>query len=390
MSCRLDIEAVVKAVRDALPAGNQHAALHEPWFCGNEWIYVKDCLDTNWVSSSGKYVDELEERLVAYTGARHAVAVINGTAALHMCLRLTDVRPGDEVLVPSLTFIATANAIAYCSATPHFVDSSLITLGLDPEKLADYLKDIAEVRGDDCFNRHTGARISAVIPMHTFGHPVDMDFLLEVAARFHIVVIEDAAESLGSHYKNCHTGNHGKAAALSFSGNKIVTTGGGGAILTNDGAIAQRANHLTTTARVAHRWSFMHDEVGYNYRMPNLNAALGCAQLEKLAEFVAHKRNLAARYQAAFSDVKGLCVFCEPEFAKSNYWLNVLLLEAVHAGERDALLDALNSEGLMARPLWTLMHQLPMYRGCPRMPLATAESLAQRAINIPSSAFLDS
>ena len=388
MSPPLDIAAIVSGIHHVLPAENPRAALHEPWFCGNEWNYVKECLDTGWVSTAGKYVGKFESMLAGATGARHAIAVVNGTAALHVCLQLGGVRNGDEVLAPSLTFIATANAIAYCNATPHFVDSCLDTLGLDPHKLADYLADIAEIRGDECFNRKSGARISAVVPMHTFGHPVDMDPLIETAARYRIAVIEDAAESLGSYYKGRHTGNDGLLSALSFNGNKIVTTGGGGAILTNDRALAERARHITTTARVAHRWSFLHDEVGYNYRLPNLNAALGCAQLEKLAGFVASKRRLAARYQDTLSGIGGLTPFCETSFAKSNYWLNVLLLDASHAGERDALLEALNNDGLMARPVWTLMHELPMFRDCPRMPLPVAEQLAACIVNVPSSPFL--
>ena len=387
MTTGLDIAGIISGIRRAIPSGWTTAALHEPSFSGNEWSYVKECLDTGWVSTAGRYVGEFESRLASYTGARHAIAVVNGTAALHACLKLAGVSRDDEVLSPSLTFIATANAISYCDAHPHFVDSAQNTLGIDPRALDAYLRDIAEVRGEDCFNRRTGARIRAVVPMHTFGHPVDMDLLLEVAERFRIVVVEDAAESLGTLYKGRHTGNHGLLSALSFNGNKIVTTGGG-AILTNNDTVAKNARHITTTARVAHRWSFLHDTVGYNYRMPNLNAALGCAQMEKLSESVGLKRELAARYQRELAEISGLTVFREPEFGRSNYWLNVMILSPALAGLRDSLLQALNDDGLMARPVWTLMHELPMFKGCQRMPLPVAEQLSACIVNIPSSPFL--
>ena len=384
----LNPDAVIAALRTALSRKHGDIAIHEPWFIGNEWGYVRDCLDTGWVSSSGKYVDRFEADLVAYTGAKHAVAVVNGTAALHICLKLAGVQPGDEVVIPALTFIATANAVSYCGATPHFADSANATLGLDPDKLSDYLGDIAEVRGDTCINRKTGATIRAVVPMHTFGHPVEIERLLEVAARFRLEVVEDAAESLGSFYKDRHTGTFGMVSALSFNGNKVVTTGGGGAMLTNDDTLARHAKHLSTTARLPHKWSFIHDEVGYNYRLPNINAALGCAQLEQLPGFVRRKRELAAAYRNALAGVSGLSFFTEPACARSNYWLNALVLDQASAGYRDGLLDAFNAQGIMARPVWTLMHRLPMYQSCPRMPLGTAEDLERRLINIPSSPFL--
>ncbi|MBI4191191.1 MAG: LegC family aminotransferase [Betaproteobacteria bacterium] len=381
-------DAVIAALRTVLPGKQGNIALHEPWFIGKEWEYVKDCLDTGWVSSNGKYVDRFEVQLAEYTGARHAIAVVNGTAALHVCLKLAGVQPGEEVVIPALTFIATANAVSYCGATPHFADSANATLGLDPAKLSDYLGDTAEVRGGTCVNRKTGATIRAAVPMHTFGHPMEIENLLEVAARFKLVVIEDAAESLGSFYKDSHTGIFGRVSALSFNGNKVVTTGGGGAVLTNDDALAKYARHLTTTARLPHKWSFVHDEVGYNYRLPNINAALGCAQLEQLPEFVRRKRELAAAYRSAFSGVRGVRFFTEPPHARSNYWLNALVLDAAVSDRRDQLLDTLNAQGIMARPVWTLMHRLPMYQSCPRMPLDTAEDLERRLINIPSSPFL--
>jgi perosamine synthetase len=380
--------AVIAALRSVLPATDKPIHLHEPIFAGNEWAYVKDCLDTGWVSSVGKYVDRFEQQLAEFTGVKRAVAVVNGTAALHACLVLVGVEAGDEVLVPALTFIATANAVSYCGATPHFVDSAENTLGLDPRKLESYLGEIAEVRDGGCFNRKTGARIKAVVPMHTFGHPVDLDPLVEVCRRYRLELVEDAAESIGSYYKGRHTGNWGRVSALSFNGNKVVTTGGGGAILTNDEELGKLAKHLTTTARLPHKWSFLHDRVGYNYRLPNINAALGCAQLEQLPGFIERKRALAARYAAAFEDVQGVRFFTEPTFAKSIYWLNVLLLDDAFSSERDALLDLTNGSGIGTRPVWTLMHRLSIYEDCPRMDLSCAENLERRLVNLPSSANL--
>jgi perosamine synthetase len=379
------VKAVLDAARRVVPARPGPVALHEPEFRGNEREYVRECLDTGWVSSVGKFVERFEGMLVEVTGAKHAIAVVNGTAALHACLLLAGVRRDDEVLIPALTFIATANAVSYVGAVPHFVDSTERTLGVDAAKLDAYLRTVAEVRDGACRNRATGAVIRALVPMHTFGHPADLDELAALCERWKLVLVEDAAESLGSLYKGRHTGNVGRVAALSFNGNKPVTTGGGGAILTNDPVLAKRAKHLTTTARVPHRWSFLHDEVGYNYRLPNLNAALGCAQLERFPDILARKRRLAARYLEAFRDVRGASIAAEPAETKSNYWLVTLLLAQPDLALRDALLDALNEAGLMARPVWTPMHRLPMYAACPRMDLAGAESLEARIVNLPSS-----
>lgn len=381
--------AVINALKAVLPAGGEPISLHEPSFGGNEWVYVKECLDTGWVSSVGKFVDRFEQQLADYTGVKHAVAVVNGTAALHVCLKLVGVEQGDEVLIPTLTFIATANAVSYCGAIPHFVDSDETTLGLDPQKLELHLKEIAEIRSEGCFNKKTGRRIKAVLPMHTFGHPVDLDPLVEVCRHYQLELVEDAAESLGSYYKGRHTGNWGKVSALSFNGNKVITTGGGGAILTNDEQLGKLAKHLTTTARVPHKWSFIHDQIGYNYRLPNINAALGCAQLEQLPNFIKNKRELAAKYRGAFAGIAGIRFFAEPGFAQSNYWLNALLLDKCFARQMDALLEATNSQGIMTRPVWTLMHKLEMYKSCPRVDdLSVAEDIEQRLINIPSSANL--
>jgi aminotransferase in exopolysaccharide biosynthesis len=377
---------IVDAVRTVVGPGP--VALHEPRFAGNEWAYVKECLDSTFVSSVGRFVDRFEADLAAFTGAKHAVAMVNGTAALHIALRLAGVQPNDEVLIPALTFVATANAVSYCDAMPHLADSAESDLGLDPRALRDYLRANTDIRDKQCVNRATGRVIRCVVPMHAFGHPVDIDGILSVARDFHLSVVEDAAESLGSTVHGRHTGTFGLLGTLSFNGNKTVTTGGGGAILTNDSALAKRAKHLTTTAKVAHRWEYRHDEIGYNYRMPNINAALGCAQLEQLPGFLRAKRRLFERYAAAFSDLRAVRLVAEPKGCRSNYWLQTLLLNSSSASQRDSILAATNEAGFMTRPTWTLMHRLPPYRECPRMPLPVAESLEARLINLPSSAHL--
>ena len=296
------VRNVYKTLKQVLPS-REFISLHEPSFSGNEWNYVKECLDSGWVSSVGEYVNKFEHDLVDYTGVKHAVATVNGTAALHICLKLIGTQPNDEILLPALTFVAAANAICYCKAIPHFVDNAENTLGLCPSKLEDYLKEVSEIRSGQCINKLTNRCIKAVVPMHTFGHPVDLDPLVEICEKYNLGLIEDAAESLGSFYKGHHTGNWGVLSALSFNGNKVITTGGGGAILTNDGNLAKEAKHLTTTAKVTHQWEYIHDKIGYNYRLPNINAALGCAQLEQLPNHLKSKRKLAQRYQKAFEKV---------------------------------------------------------------------------------------
>ena len=374
--------AVVKALASV---ARPPAALHEPEIAGNEWTYVKECLDTGWVSSVGSYVDRFETMIAEQTGAKHAVATVNGTAALHACYVLAGVEAGDEVIVPSLTFVGTANAVAYLGAIPHFADSEEQTLGLDAAKLEKHLNETAEITSGRCVNRLTGRPIKAAVVVHLFGHPANLDALNSVCRRFGIGLIEDAAESLGSYYKGRHTGNDGRLAALSFNGNKIVTTGGGGAILTNDDALATAAKHLTTTAKRPHAWAYDHDRVGFNYRMPNINAAMGCAQLERLEDMLERKRVLAERYRQAFVGMPGIGVFSEPADCRSNFWLNTLVLEGADAALRDAILEESGAAGLMCRPAWTPMHRLPMYEDCPRMDLGVAEDLYERIINVPSS-----
>lgn len=382
------VAGIVAAVRQVLGPADSTVALHEPEFTGREWEYVKDCIDTGWVSSVGAYVDRFERDLIEVTGAKHAIATSNGTSALHICLLLAGVQAGDEVLMPTLTFIATANAVSYIGAVPHFIDSEAVSLGLDAARLDQHLSEVAQIVEGVCINRQTRAPIRALVVMHVFGHPCDLDALADVARRWKIPLIEDAAESLGSSYRGQHTGNVGLLSALSFNGNKVITTGGGGAILTNDPALGRRAKHLTTTARTPHRWSFLHDEVGYNYRLPNLNAALGCAQLERLPSLLQRKRQLAARYQQAFAHVPAASFLVEPAGTSSNYWLNAIVLEPQGHAHRDELLAALNDAGYMSRPLWTLMHKLPMYRNCPRADLSVAERMEASVINLPSSAKL--
>jgi len=380
------VDSLVTALRGALGEGN--FTLHEPRFAGNEQRYVKKCIESSFVSSVGAYVDRFESELAAYTGARRAVAVVNGTAALQVALRLAEVQAHDEVIVPTLTFVATANAVHYLGAIPHFVDINLSTLGLDPLALREWLHAMAEPTMGFYRNRESGRRLRAVIATHTFGHPCDVDGLLKVARDYRLTLVEDAAESLGSFFEGQHTGTFGRVGTLSFNGNKIVTTGGGGAILTNDESLAKHAKHLTTTAKLPHRWDYVHDEVGYNFRMPNLNAALGCAQLEQLPEFLASKRRLFARYQGAFASLENVSLMVEPRKCYSNYWLQTLLLDSSISDLRDEVLRSTTEAGFGTRPVWRLMHQLLPYKSCPRAPLPVAETLERRLINLPSSAGL--
>jgi perosamine synthetase len=382
--------SLAKKITDAIHQviGFTPAGLHEPNFDGEEMVYLQECIDSTYVSSVGKFVDEFEARLIEFTGAKYAIATVNGTAALHIALLLADVKPNEEVLIPSLTFIATANAVSYCNAIPHFVDSESETLGIDSGKLREYLRVITEQRSGKCVNKKTGRVIKALVPMHTFGHPSDLEGLLSVAREFNLVLVEDAAESLGSFYEGQHTGTFGKMSSLSFNGNKIVTTGGGGALLTNDSVLAKRAKHITTTSRVPHKWEFSHDEVGFNYRMPNLNAALGCAQMEQLAFKLSCKRKLTDSYQREFSAIKGVSLKLEVLGSQSNYWLNALILDRESEALLDQVLTMTNNAGISTRPVWHLLNDLNPYRDCPAMDLSQSKSLALRIVNLPSSPHL--
>ena len=381
-------QEIVEIVEGVLRPGGEPIALHEPEFSGVEEELVLDCIRSSFVSSVGKYVDQFEHELASICGVDHAVAVVNGTAALQVALRLSGVRPGSEVIMPSLTFVATANAAHYLGGLPHFVDISEDTLGVNPVALRNHLNRVTDKRTGRLINRDTGRPIDAIVPMHAFGHPSDLDGLLEVADEFNLPLIEDAAEALGSRWRGKSCGSFGSMGALSFNGNKIITTGGGGAILTDDAELAHQAKHLTTTAKVLHRWAFSHDEIGYNFRMPNLNAALGVAQLRQIESRIRSKRNLAKRYQNAFSDFgHGYCFEERPE-AQSNYWLNALVLNPEVADARDEVLESLHEVGVMARPAWEPLHQLSIYRDCPRDDLPVTEGLARRIVNLPSSSFL--
>lgn len=372
---------VISFIQD-LYKGEKFIPLHAPIFSGNEKKYVNEAIDSTFVSSVGAFVDRFEVEFAKYVGAKKAVVTGNGTSALHAALHLLGVSHGDEVLTQALTFVATPNAISYCGAHPVFLDSDAETLGLSVISLQRFLESHAEVRAGVCYNKKTGRRIMACLPMHVFGHPVKIEDIVKICDSYNVPVIEDAAESLGSFYNGVHTGLFGKIGVFSFNGNKIITSGGGGMLVTNDEALGKRAKHLTTTAKVPHAWEFFHDEIGFNYRMPNLNAALIVGQLEQLPFFVENKRATAEMYRQFF-EKKGIQFFVEPEKAKSNYWLNAILLS--DRKERDAFLHETNRQGVMTRPVWNLMPDLPMYKSAYSEDLIVARSLADRIVNIPSS-----
>ena len=357
--------------------------LHAPLFIGNEKKYLEECIDTTFVSSVGQFVDRFEADMAAYTGARKAVVCVSGTNALHMAMMLVGVERDDEVLTQALTFIATCNAISYIGAHPVFIDVDMDTLGLSPKAVKDWLVKNAEVKNGVCYNKHTGRRVKACVPMHTFGHPVKIDELVAVCEEWHIELVEDAAESIGSLYKGRHTGTFGKVGAISFNGNKTITTGGGGMLLFQDEELGKLAKHLTTQAKVPHRWAFVHDHIGYNYRMPNINAALGCAQLENIDRYVANKRETAAIYADFFKDIPDITFFTEPADCRSNYWLNVVMLKDKTAQQE--FLEYTNDHGVMTRPVWELMNRLEMFKHCETDGLKNTQWLADRIVNIPSS-----
>ena len=357
-------------------------SLHEPRFIGNEKKYLNECIDSTFVSSVGKFVDEFEEKIADYVGANFAVATSNGTSALHVALLLANVTENDEVISQPLTFVATCNAISYCGASPIFIDIDKDTMGLSPSALHEFLEKNTSIKNQQCINNKTGRVIKACVPMHTFGQPCRIDEIKDICDRYYINLIEDAAESLGSFYKDKHTGTFGQMGVMSFNGNKIITAGGGGCIITDDEALAKKAKHLTTTAKVPHKWKYTHDMIGYNYRMPNLNAALLVAQLEQLDEFLENKSLLTDKYKEFFK--KSDIVFVtELENSKSNYWLNTIILK--DGQQRDLLLDEANSKGIMLRPIWVLMNKLPMFKESQCGDLSNADWLEQRVVNIPSS-----
>lgn len=373
-------QKVVDFLKEQYP-DKDFISLHEPVFIGNERKYVLDAIDSTFVSSVGAYVNRFEEMMAEITGAKYAIAIVNGTNALHLGLLLANVQRDDEVLSQALTFIATANAISYIGAKPVFIDVDRDTLGMSPTALANFLEANAELRADGCYNTVTGKRIAACVPMHTFGFPCKIDEIATICTKWNIALVEDAAESLGSYYKGKHTGVYGKVGIFSFNGNKTVTCGGGGALVTNDEVLAKKAKHLTTQAKVPHKWEFVHDQIGYNYRMPNLNAALACAQLEQLAMFVENKRMLAAKYKAFFNELP-IAFVEEPDNAEANYWLNAILLDDL--SEREEFLAYTNDRGVMTRPVWELMNRLPMFKHCQTDELTNSVWIADRLVNIPS------
>jgi aminotransferase in exopolysaccharide biosynthesis len=356
--------------------------LHEPRFSGNEKKYLNDCIDSTFVSSVGKYVDRFEKEFAKKVGSSYAVATVNGTSALHIALLLADVQKDDEVITQPLTFIATCNAISYIGAKPVFVDVDIDTMGLSPKSLLEFLSANCEIKNSTCRNKTTKKTIKACVPMHTFGHPCRIDKLKEICDKWHIDLVEDSAESLGSYYKNKHTGTFGKLGVFSFNGNKIITSGGGGVIVTDDEALAQKAKYLTTTAKVPHPFEYVHDEVGYNYRMPNLNASLLVAQLEQLDNFLQNKRELALKYEEFFKNTD-INYINEPKNSSANYWLNAILLK--DKKQRDEFLDFTNKNGVMTRPIWRLMNELEMFKNAQSASLENAKYLEQRVVNIPSS-----
>ena len=361
---------------------NKFIPLHEPRFLGNEKKYLNECIDSTFVSSVGKFVDEFESRIANYTGSKYAIATCNGTSALHTSLLLANVNKNDEVITQPLTFVATCNAISYCGAKVIFIDVDKDTMGLSPTELKFFLENNTKVKNKQCINNKTGKVIKACVPMHSYGHPCRIDEIKKICDDYYIFLIEDAAESIGSTYKGKHTGTFGQLGAISFNGNKIITGGGGGCIITNDKVLAEKAKYLTTTAKVPHKWDFNHDMVGYNYRMPNLNAALLVAQLENLNNFINNKRELANYYETFFSNTDYF-FFKEPSNSKSNYWLNVIFLK--NRKQRDEFLDFTNKNGVMTRPTWRLMNELEMFKDCEGVDLKNAKYLEERVVNIPSS-----
>lgn len=380
------LEKIVSFIREVYKIPEGTIPLHAPVFTGNEKKYVLDCINSTYVSSIGEFVSKLEKMVAQFTGSNYAVATVNGTSALHTSLLVAGVRKDHEVITQAISFVATANAISYCGAAPVFLDSEKETLGLSPQALKSFLTANTKLGQDGfSYNLKTGKKITACIPMHVFGHPVKIDQIQALCNEYNIALIEDAAESFGSYYQGQHTGTFGNLGVLSFNGNKIITTGGGGMILTDDKKIARRAKHLTTTAKVSHEWDYVHDQIGYNYRMPNINAALGCAQIERMDDLLESKRELAKNYRNLF-DGTSIHFIKEPEGCRSNYWLNAIVMNSLK--ERNDFLQFTNHNGIMTRPIWKLLPELQMYEHCQKDELKNARWLQDRIINLPSSAIL--
>jgi len=375
---------IINIIKKILGGGRHF--LHEPYFCGNEWKYVKKTLDDNYVSSIGSFVDKFEDQIKKFTKSKYAISVVNGTEALHLGLVACGVKKNDEVFVPTITFAGTANAITYSGAVPHFVDSELETLGIDPIKLEKYLKEISIKKGKFYFNRKTNRRISAIIPVHVFGNICQIDEILKIAKKYNLIVIEDAAEALGSFFHNKHAGTFGMVGCFSFNGNKILTTGGGGAIITNNKLLAKKIKHLSTTAKINDPWEYIHDAIGYNFRMPNLNAALGSAQLENLNKFLQAKRKLFNIYKKEFKLVEDIRIIKEKKFSKSNYWLNTIFIKNLSIKKRNQILKFAHKNNFFLRPVWKPLHTLKHFKKMPKMHIDVATKIYTSCINLPSSA----
>ena len=375
---------IVNIVKKILGKGRH--SLHEPYFCGNEWNYVKKTLDENYVSSIGTFVNKFEDQIKKFTKSKYAIPVVNGTEALHLSLVACGVKSNDEVLVPTITFVGTANSIIYSGATPHFVDSELETLGIDPIKLETYLEKITIKKGKFFFNKRTKRKIKAIMPVHVFGNICQIDKILKIAKKYNLIVVEDAAEALGSFFKNKHAGTFGLVGCFSFNGNKILTTGGGGAIITNNKLLAKKIKHLSTTAKINHRWEYIHNEVGYNFRMPNLNAALGSAQIENLNKFLRSKKKLFLRYGKEFLKVNNVRLIKNPELSKSNNWLNTIFIKNSSIKKRNKVLSLAQKNRIFLRPVWKPLHTLKHFNKMPRMNLDSAIKIYESCINLPSSA----
>ncbi len=381
-------EEIIHNIRKVIQntVGEGEFALHEPFFFGNEKKFLNECIDRNYVSSVGSFVDMFEKKLSEFLGVKHVVLTNSGTSALHSSLLAAGVGKNHEVLVPSLTFVATTNAILYCNATPHFIDSEIETLGINTDQLSSYLKSETVYKNDILVNKITGNQIKAILPVHTFGHACKIEEIIEIAEKYKLTIIEDAAEAIGSKYNNKHLGTFGDMGILSFNGNKTITTGAGGAIMTDNASYAKELKHITTTAKMKHRWKFIHDKLGYNYRMPNICAAVGLAQLENIYTLISKKRDLHSKYKKNFKDNKYVDIFSERERATSNYWFNSIMLKDKFTDYREDILEDLNNNNIGSRPCWELMHKLPYLKNFPKMQMAGSEEIYNKIINMPSSA----
>ena len=380
---KISANIVVKSIQKVVGKGSHQ--LHEPLFFGKEMDYLKNTIKQNLVSSTGEYVNKFEKKIKDYTRAKFAIAVVNGTQAIYISLKACGVKKDEEVLVPALTFVGTVNAISYLGAKPHFVDSQIKNFGIDCLKLENYLNKIAKFRGDKCINKLTGKVIKAIIPVHVFGHPCDIQNIIKIAKKFNLIVVEDAAEALGSFYKKKHLGTFGDIGCISFNGNKIITTGGGGMVVTNKKILAKKIKHLTTTAKIKHKWEYIHDEIGYNFRMPNLNAALGLAQLEKIHIFLKAKRALFKKYFNVFNKMKGISLYKGSNNANSNYWLQTLILDKNNVNLKNKILKESHKKLIYTRPVWRLISELDPYKKNQKMNLSGAKEIYNKIINLPSS-----